>query len=211
LRARNVVNQGETPVKRMPWRLGVAIVLVLSLVGATAPNEVVAQQEGTATLTIHSRFCPVNYEMSDMYNTCRGTVGDRGVEFYLSEISARSSIPAEDGNITFTGLFAGLHRLQNTFPSELHQVYVYCSSDITPGYLVDVADGSYGNYLADIVLSDGENMICDWYTIPNADFDSQRASITLHLRICLLAFFRIRAGMATMLLGWHGRRDQILG
>jgi len=31
-------------------------------------------------------------------------------------------------------------------------------------------------------------MVCDWYTIPNGDFDTTRGSITLHLRICPIDF-----------------------
>lgn len=37
-------------------------------------------ESGTASLTIHSRFCPPGYDGTDSYTDCHGTAGMRGVQ-----------------------------------------------------------------------------------------------------------------------------------
>lgn len=179
-------------MKRIPWRLGTALALLLSMLGIASPIPVSAQ-EGTASLTIHSRFCPPGYDMSDVYNDCHDTVGDRGVQYSLwgpgalGEV-ALGDIPGEDGNLTFRDLPAGGYSFSSTFPSETHQAYVYCSSQYETGRRIELSGSDNGTYLAYFFLVDDENVICDGYTSPNGDFDSLRASVTIHNRWCPVGF-----------------------
>lgn len=171
-------------MKRTPWRIAIVVVLMLSALGIAVPNTAEAQS-GTATLTIHSRFCPENYDMSDVYNTCHDTVGDRGVQFTLMGPEVHGDIPGEDGNLTFNELVPGGYTISNSFPTELHTAHVYCSSNLVPGQKLELQSDGLGGYMVYFFLVNGEDLTCDWYTSPNADFGSTRASLTIHNRVCL--------------------------
>ncbi|MGH2547956.1 MAG: hypothetical protein ACRDHN_01080 [Thermomicrobiales bacterium] len=170
-------------MKRIPWRLGIVLVLMLSMLGIAAPSAVVAQS-GTATLTIHSRFCPPGYNGTDIFETCHDNIGIRGVQYTVEGVGA-ADIPDDEGNLVFAGLTANDYRISSSLPSDLNRAYVYCSnSDGSTGRQIPTYLDSDDVEMFDLSLVAGDNVICDWYTIPNEDYNSTRANITIHNRFC---------------------------
>jgi hypothetical protein len=164
-----------------------AMVLLTSFGLGIAPSAVQAQSP-RASLTIHSRFCPPDYDMSDIYNDCHDTIGNRGVLF-----SARSRVaevgfnqfPDTDGNLTFDNLGAGEYTLRSSHEEGRMKQLVYCSSgDGSNGDWIDHQPTEYGWGAYDIILGAGEAMTCDWYGIPQNDDLTTYASISIRDRFC---------------------------
>jgi hypothetical protein len=175
----------------MPKRgvfIGFVVALLLSgLVAGLAPMTN-AQQTGTATLTIHSRFCPPGYDGTDIYNTCHDTIGDQSQEFQLWEDTLRverSKQPDAEGNITFADLETGGYAVTSSIPANLVNTSVYCTWDEGNGRWLNrswLTDDGWEAFSVPIGV--GEQVLCDWYTIPIAEVAASRASITIHNRFC---------------------------
>lgn len=171
-------------MKSKAWRLTIAVTLLLSLIGLSTFS-VARAQSGTATLTIHSRFCPPGYDGTDIFETCHDNVGIRGVQYTVSGIDGGANIPDETGNLVFTDLRSYDYRISTSLPSDLNRAYVYCSnSDGSNGRQISTTvDDYYGEFI-ELSLVAGDDVLCDWYTIPNEDYNSTRANITIHNRFC---------------------------
>jgi hypothetical protein len=168
----------------MPWRIALVAMLVLSALDLAIPN-VTNAQSGTATLTIHSRFCPAGYDGTEIFETCHDNVGIRGVQYTLSGIDGRADIPDETGNLVFSDLRPDDYRISTSLPSDLNRSYVYCTnSDGSDGRQISTSvDDYYGEFIEWPLLA-GDDITCDWYAIPNEDYNITRANITIHNRFC---------------------------
>ncbi|MCC6705852.1 MAG: hypothetical protein IT334_13320 [Thermomicrobiales bacterium] len=174
---------------RSVWRSLFAAALVLALFGGLAPAPSSAQGE-MATLTIHSRFCPPNYGGSDLFGDCHDNPGIQGIQFGISSATGRrgSGTPDTEGNLTFHNLPAGDYRITSTVPTnKQHNPAVYCS----PG------DGSTATHFpstndyqseSTISIAAGQSLVCDWYTIPTADFNTTHSNLTIHNRFCPIGY-----------------------
>jgi len=174
---------------RSVWRSLFAAALVLALFGGLAPAPSSAQGE-MATLTIHSRFCPPNYGGSDLFGDCHGNPGIQGIQFGISSATGRrgSGTPDTEGNLTFNDLPAGDYRITSTVPTNKQlKPAVYCS----PG------DGSTATHFpstndyqseSTISIAAGQSLVCDWYTIPTADFNTTHSNLTIHNRFCPIGY-----------------------
>lgn len=93
----------------IPWRIALTMTLILSIISSAEPLGVEAQSD-TATLTIHSRFCPPRYDATDIFETCHENVGMRGVEYTAWSLDADytfADIPDENGAVVLTNLPPG--------------------------------------------------------------------------------------------------------
>jgi hypothetical protein len=185
-RSTTFVETKTMPLSR--WRLAAVVVLFVSLVGGFAP-QAVAAQDGNASLTIHSRFCPPGYEGNQVFEECHGDIGMLAVEFTLQGQGYQTGFPDTDGNIAFSGLLGGTYQLSNSLPADLQRPYVYCSStDGVSGQQISTILNDQQGYVATIQVDPGENIICDWYTIPYTDLNATRANITIHNRWCPVGY-----------------------
>jgi hypothetical protein len=174
-------------ITRTIWRTLVALTLLLGLGAGIAPAPAAAQS-GMGTLEIHSRFCPPNYAGSDLFNDCHGNPGIQGIQFGIAGGRSGSGTPNAEGNLTFDNLPAGEYRITSTAPSDKQlKPAVYCS----PG------DGSTASQApstndyqpsATIQIAAGQSLICDWYTIPTADFNTTHSNLTIHNRFCPMGY-----------------------
>ena len=173
---------------RSVWRSLFAATLVLAMFGGLAPAPA-STQGGMATLEIHSRFCPPNYAGSDLFGDCHGNPGIQGIQFGISGPGrSGSGTPNTEGNLTFTDLPPGEYRITSTVPTDKqHNPAVYCS----PG------DGSTATHFpstndfqsqATISIAAGQSLVCDWYTIPTADFNTTHSNLTIHNRFCPMGY-----------------------
>ena len=122
-RSTTIVETKTMPQSR--WRLAAAVILFLSLIGGFTPRTVAAQ-DGGASLTIHSRFCPPGYEGNQVFEACHGDIGILAVEFTLQGQGYQNGFPDTDGNIAFSGLVGGTYQLSNSLPADLQHPYFYC-------------------------------------------------------------------------------------
>jgi hypothetical protein len=171
-------------VKRLPWLLAIVAMLALPALGLATPATTVAQS-GTATLTIHSRFCPAGYDGTEIFETCHGNIGIRGVQYTLSGIDSSADIPDETGNLVFSDLRPDDYRVSASLPSDLNRAYVYCTnSDGSNGRQISTSVDEYDGEFIELALIAGDDLTCDWYAIPNEDYNVTRANITIHNRFC---------------------------
>jgi len=175
----------------MPWRIAIVVALMLSFLGVATPKMAEAQS-GTATLTIHSRFCPPGYDGTDIFETCHDNIGMRSVEFSVTGLDVRfgfNDIPDEAGNITLSDLPPTEYVMSTSLDQSLAISRVYCSlGDGSSGEWLeqDPTEYGWGNYR--IQLGRGEERVCDWYQIPSDDYINTRASLTIHDRFCPVDF-----------------------
>ncbi|CAN5578345.1 hypothetical protein BH09CHL1_BH09CHL1_28970 [soil metagenome] len=177
---------------RLVLRLAILAMVFMSSFGIGVTPAAAQAQSERASLTIHSRFCPPNYDMSDVYNDCHGEIGTRGVWFSLRSNASEQGVVDfldADGNITFDNLYMGEHTLSSSLRDSKSREAVYCSTgDGSNGRWIDHEPTEYGQGFYDISVVWGEVMTCDWYTIPEADFLNTHASISIRDRFCPVRF-----------------------
>jgi hypothetical protein len=175
-------------VDRRALRLAIMAMVLLTSFGLGITPRAAQAQSPRASLTIHSRFCPPDYDMSDIYNDCHDNVGTRGISFsvfsYVADISF-VNFPDADGNITIDNLHSGKYVLTSSHREERLKQLVYCSSgDGSNGQWIDHHPTEYGWGAYDVTLDAGEAMTCDWYRIPSGDDLETHASISIRDRFC---------------------------
>jgi hypothetical protein len=173
---------------RLRTRMALAMLLSISFLGGLAPRPADAQHEEMATLTLHSRFCPPGYEGNELFDDCHGDAGIQGVQFGILGPRNASGTPGPSGNLTFSDLPAGAYIVRNTLPADLQRPAVYCSTgDGAEATRLEV-DTAGPEPSVRIELTPGEALICDWYTIPEADYNSTRSNLTIHNRFCPIGY-----------------------
>jgi hypothetical protein len=164
------------------------MLLFLTLTGGLAPRPAAAQHGDMATLTIHSRFCPPGYAGNDIFEDCHGNPGIQGVQFGIQGPRNASGTPGASGNLTFSELPAGAYLVRNTLPADLQRPAVYCSHGDGEAATRLEIDTAGPEPSVRIDLDPGEALICDWYTIPEADYNATRANLTIHNRFCPIGY-----------------------
>jgi hypothetical protein len=168
--------------------MALAMLLSLAFLGGLAPLQVNARQAAMATLTLHSRFCPPGYTGNELFDDCHGDPGIQGVQFGIRGPRNASGTPDQTGNLSFSDLPAGSYTVRTTLPADLQRPAVYCSTgDGAEATRLDV-DNSGPEPTVQINLTPREALICDWYTIPEADYNRTRANLTLHNRFCPIGY-----------------------
>jgi hypothetical protein len=163
--------------------------LMLAFFGSFAPAPATAQS-GMGSLEIHSRFCPPNYAGSDLFGDCHDNPGIQGIQFGISSANGRSGsgTPNTEGNLTFGNMPAGEYRITSTAPtSKQLKPAVYCSTGDGATATQAPTTMDY-QAAATINLSAGQSLICDWYTIPTADYNTTHSNLTIHNRFCPIGY-----------------------
>jgi hypothetical protein len=124
-------------------------------------------EETGGSLTLHVASCPTDYEGSDYFEDCH----DQGINesaFRLDgpggSISGTTSVPRTGGPglLAFTGLAAGDYTLQGGPPGDFGTAVVYCSDQATNAQV----NASVSSTQASFSLAEGQDLLCDWYFIP---------------------------------------------
>lgn len=123
--------------------------------------------ESGGSLEIHLAVCPVGYTGESIFDDCHGE-GLADYEFALEgpggTQTATTGIPQTPGPgmVTFTELAPGDYTFNGGPPGDFGEVELYCSTQPdngTPDYALDGA-------LATLTLAANQDVLCDWYFIP---------------------------------------------
>ena len=105
--------------------------------------------------------------------------------------SAVTTVPVSPGPgvAGFSDLVAGNYTINEDVPGDFTSIYVYCSlagaDDVVPFTYNEAIQG------IDITLAEGQNVICDWYNIPDDQFSG---SIEVVKRTCPVGYDASDAG-----------------
>ncbi|CAN5578317.1 hypothetical protein BH09CHL1_BH09CHL1_28960 [soil metagenome] len=167
--------------------IGLIVVLLGMLVGGIAPE--VNAQNSAATLTIHSRFCPPDYDGTDIFVDCHSNPGLLAIDYSISgEFGTETAMPDFEGNLTFTDLTPGIYRVDSSLPVDGQHPAIYCSPGDGSAATYYKADSTRDFYSFRIELAAGDNIVCDWYTLPDTDVLTETANLIVHNRFCPVGY-----------------------
>jgi hypothetical protein len=125
-------------------------------------------EETGGSLTLHVSVCPVAYQGSNHFEDCH----DEGIgesPFRLdgpegSSVSGTTAVPDTGGPglLAFTGLAAGSYTLQGGPPGEFGTVVAYCSDQQSDTQIAASVNGTAASF----DMAEGQDVLCDWYFIP---------------------------------------------
>ncbi|MCC6790642.1 MAG: hypothetical protein IT336_03100 [Thermomicrobiales bacterium] len=141
--------------------LRVGLVVLLGLILGSAQSVNAAVDGSTASIEIHNRVCPVEYDGSDLFGDCHDNPV-ANLEFTVDGPVTATQTTNASGNTTFTGLPGGTYEISGGAPGDFAASYIYCS-------VVDDPDTVLVNKSAltvEIDLPADTAVVCDWYNIP---------------------------------------------
>ena len=142
----------------------------------------------SAQVEIHSRTCPVDWAGDDIFEDCHGTVGSIYTGFGLEGPERRYGGIDDAGNLMFTWVERGDYLLFNDISTEHSRAVVYCSQrdDLSALVQYDVVESEYGGQEIALRLRNGDDLICDWYTLPDEEFFAPNFSFPTTVYTCEL-------------------------
>jgi hypothetical protein len=143
---------------REAFRLAAGFALFLVLIGASFSHA--SAGEGTQSITIHNRICPTGYTGSALFADCHGNPQTDHLDFTIAGSGELQTQATDDnGNVTFQ-TNPGSYNISGGVPGEFASTVVYCSvnGDQVPATQTDTGYS--------VTVPDGEDVICDWYNIP---------------------------------------------
>jgi hypothetical protein len=157
---------------------------MLTIMGL-AVHEPVEAQSGAASLIVHSRFCPPRYDGTDIFVDCHGNPGLLAIEYALyGSRDITYAMPDLEGNLTFADLSSGTYRVQSSLSVDGQHPAIYCSPGDGSAATYYETDSTRDNYSFNIELAAGDNIVCDWYTLPDTDLLEDTANLIVHNRFC---------------------------
>ena len=140
--------------------LGVCVALALVAIGGA--SGAAAQQQPTATLTVHFRICPEIPAGGDYYSTCHDNGSGAGsyIEILNPDLTGTGNSGTTDasGNITFS-LYAGSYRVWGPPGDFLDATATFCSQNSDPSVAIDYP----------VNLGTGGAVTCDFYVVPSCN------------------------------------------
>jgi hypothetical protein len=125
---------------------------------------------GSGRVEIHLAACPPGYSGGSYFNDCHGTpiegvnVSADGPGGYSDTQSSVQQVDPGPGVVVFNNVPAGSVTFHQDIPGDNNSFFIYCS-------LADADDTVPHTETADLGftlnMTDGLNVICDWYTIPD--------------------------------------------
>ena len=123
--------------------------------------------ETGGSLVVHLGLCPMDYSGDQLFETCHGVgVSDQmfvltGPEGELEQITTVPQTPGP-GIVQFMSLPAGVYTLAGGPPGDFGSVQLYCSTQPDGDRIDAVLDSTRATF----TIGDGEDILCDWYYIP---------------------------------------------
>jgi len=138
--------------------LGVCVALAFVAIGGA--SSAAAQQQPTATLTVHFRICGEIPADGDYYTTCHdnGSGGGGYIDIYNADTGSIAVSGNADaaGNITFN-LFAGAYTVGGPPGDFLDATATFCSQNSSPSVAIAYP----------VNLGTGGAVTCDFYVVPS--------------------------------------------
>lgn len=135
--------------------------------GNQAEASAVRGLETGGSLVVHVAVCPEAYDGTAIFDTCHGT-GVADQTFTLSgqdgSKDQTTTVPQSPGPgmVEFTGLAAGDYQLAGGPSGDFGRVELYCSTQPDGG----TVSTSLNSTMASFSIGDGEDVLCDWYFMP---------------------------------------------
>jgi hypothetical protein len=129
--------------------------------------EAFTRPTGSASLTIHSRVCPLLYTGTDYFDDCHGTAPDYDQTLFV--IGERGGMDAwsaridGEGNAVFAGLGAERYTIVPALPTLTATMVAFCSRASSPG--IEYPSSTVW-WQTTVDLGGGEAILCDLYAIP---------------------------------------------
>ena len=131
---------------------------------------------GSASIEFHVATCPAGYDGGDYFNDCRDN-GTEGVEFTVTGLdtaytdSETSTVPVSPGFgiAVIGGLPADTYVMEEDVPGDFVSLWVYCADQ--PGGGPRIPTPEEGPQQYGIELAAGQAVICDWFIIPDQQFE----------------------------------------
>lgn len=139
-----------------------AVILALALAAIGGASNAAAQQQPTATLTVHFRICDAIPADGDYYNTCHDNGSGAGVYLEISDADDRSLVASGTtdaaGNVTFA-LYAGAYTVGGPPGDFLDASAIFCSQNSAPSEAIPYP----------VNLGTGGAVTCDFYVVPSCN------------------------------------------
>ncbi|MGI8975710.1 MAG: hypothetical protein ACR2GS_03200 [Thermomicrobiales bacterium] len=123
--------------------------------------------ETGGSLVVHLALCPMDYSGDQLFETCHGDgVSDQpfvltGPDGETEQITTVPQTPGP-GIVQFMSLPAGDYMLAGGPPGDFGSVKLYCSTQPDGDRIDAVLDSTRATF----TIGDGEDILCDWYYIP---------------------------------------------
>jgi hypothetical protein len=150
---------------RATRRLVVSGLLTLSFAVLALPGSAAA---GTASITIHARYCPAGEPTTDIFADCHGFPADPITTFKLNGHGPKTV--NSRGNLRYSNLTAGTRTItlvSENQPFEFVHLRVWCSVPSTgvPAVEKAVRINDLGQAYFRYALKAGQQVVCDVYWI----------------------------------------------
>ncbi|MBA3336640.1 MAG: hypothetical protein H0T49_03640 [Chloroflexia bacterium] len=138
------------------------------------------QTGGTGSIEVHAAGCPAGYTGTTAFEDCH----DSGLDNVVYTIAGPGGYTAQGttdvpqtpgpGIVRFTNLGPGTYRLDEEIPGDFVSLRIFCS-DATTKATVAINEDANG---ASLNLATGQQVICDWYVIPDQQSTPSTLTIT---------------------------------
>ncbi len=138
------------------------------------------QTGGTGSIEVHAVGCPAGYAGTTLFEDCH----DNGLDNVVYTIAGPGGYTDQEttdvpqtpgpGIARFTNLGAGAYRLDEEIPGDFVSLRIFCTDATTKANLTIVEDANG----ATVTLAAGQQVICDWYVIPDQQFTPSTLTIT---------------------------------
>lgn len=148
------------------------------------PAAIFTPNETSASVTFHSRDCPLDYGGTDKFLDCHGTAARFSQTVEAIGITRRTVSSDRDVNGTIPVLDPGTWRFEPSLATDTASVSVFCSDVDTPGIERDITrilnDSKWFQFT--IELRPGDNIVCDIYRTPGSTPPSDNSLLTLRMK-----------------------------
>lgn len=164
--------------------LGLVLALTALILGAGASRALAQADNGLASITIYSAFCPVGYTGTNYFDDCFNNP-QKDIPYLLTGPAFPETVTATSDASGLTAYEdidqAGDYLLQLGLPGEATDFVAYCADEF--GVLFPVTDRSdLGGIGLDLTLDD--DLRCDFYITPLDLRGEPTARLIIHNRVC---------------------------
>jgi hypothetical protein len=162
------------------YRLPLAFVVLVGILGWGSSPHAVATVGGTWTLTIRARLCPKDYPGDAYAVDCSTPFPGVAFSTYLAPAPAARTafVAGDDGTVSVDLNGPSMERtIQPTLTEGIASLAVFCTGDVGEAFDYRLI----GNWLRIEGVGQDDTVACDWYFVP---WEPRETSLTLTVYTC---------------------------